>query len=74
MRRKTGRIPFEFERISTLAADLVASGDVLIDVGGMELSRKSACYRRKDGSLTICLIWKGAGSLRVTYTLRGVRL
>ncbi|HOT82290.1 MAG TPA: hypothetical protein PLQ12_03190, partial [Candidatus Defluviicoccus seviourii] len=65
MRRKVGRLRVPFEKISEIAAAAVADGEIVFDVSAMDLSRKSACYRRKNGSLTVCLIWVGKGSTRV---------
>ena len=73
MKRRTGRIQLPFERIVELADKVAASGDARFDLAGLALSRKSACYRCKDGTVTVSLIWAGENSLRVSYTVRGVR-
>lgn len=72
MNRRVGRVKIDFDEIERLAAAWIAAGDYV--PAGWELSRKSSAHRRKDGSYTICLIWKGRNSTQFSATVRGVRL
>jgi hypothetical protein len=68
MKHRTGRVAVAFEELQRFAAE---EGEVLFS--GMELTRKSSVTRCRNGSLTVCLIYKGADGLRGTQTMRGVR-
>ena len=73
-RRRIGRVKIDFSVIERFAA--LEGVRTPMSVFGEEwaLSRKSSLHRRKDGSYTLCLIWKSADGLTMSGTYRGLRL
>lgn len=73
-RYRTGRVKIDFAIIERFAAQEAAAAILPADDGSpWALSRKSAIHRRKDGSLTVCLIWT-RGNASMSIVTRGVRL
>jgi hypothetical protein len=74
-RRFTGRLKVPFEHIEKIAASELAEDAFAKAMGtSWTLTRHSALYRRKDGSYTLQLIWRGADGTTLTSTMRGLRL
>ena len=73
-KRRIGRLNVEFEKIEEFASKLERDDPSLFRVlADWELTRHSAVYRCKDGSLTICLVWHGKEpKATMTRTIRGV--
>ena len=71
-RRKIGRLNVKFDIIEQLASEI--AGDVLFLRPEIDwrLTKHSAIYACKDGSLTVCLVWHAPGTT-VTRTVRGIR-
>lgn len=72
-RRRVGRVRVAFDVIERFAAEWKASGEFAPEGDGWTLSRASSLHRRKDGSITLNLIWK-AGDGQFAVTVRGLRL
>jgi hypothetical protein len=67
-KRKTGRIHVPFEALQAFARE---NQDALF-MQGMELTKRSSAYRCKNGTLTVCLCYRGPDNTRATQTFRGV--
>lgn len=74
-RRRIGRVRVDFAVIERLAEQEFPASIAAALGGDWVLSRGSALHRRKDGSFTLCLIWKQVdGNQTYMSTLRGLRL
>jgi len=73
-RRGVGRVRVDFSVIEKFAAEVLPETPLRVLDEAWALSRKSALHRRKDGSYTLCLIWKSAKGMTLTSTHRGLRL
>ncbi|HEV2501628.1 MAG TPA: hypothetical protein VGV39_01045 [Mesorhizobium sp.] len=73
-RRRTGRVKIDFSVIERFAASELGQSP-LAKVGvRWTLSKASSLHRRKDGTYTLCLIWKSVDGLTLNSTKRGLRL
>lgn len=72
-KRRVGRVRVAFDVIERFAAEWKASGEFAPEGEIWELSQKSSAHRRKDGSITLNLIWR-AGESQFAVTVRGLRL
>jgi membrane-bound inhibitor of C-type lysozyme len=66
-KRKTGRVNVSFEALQAFSRE-----NQIALVADMTLTNRSAAYRCKNGTLTVCLCYRGADNLYVTHTFRGV--
>lgn len=73
-RRRIGRVRIDFAVIERFAAEVLADSAFRHVNADWKLSRQSALHRRKDGSYTLCLIWKSADGMTLNHTSRGLRL
>lgn len=73
-RRRIGRVRVDFAVIERFASEMIEDNRLSIVRDSWTLSRKSSLHRRKDGSYTLCLIWKSPDGLTLTSTTRGLRL
>lgn len=73
-KRRIGRVKIDFAVIERFAA--LESVRTPMSTFGEEwaLSRQSSLHRRKDGSYTLCLIWKSCDGFTLSSTYRGLRL
>lgn len=72
-KRRVGRVRVPFDVVERFAAEWKASGEFVPEGEGWGLSRASSLHRRKDGTITLNLIWK-AGHSQYAVTVRGLRL
>lgn len=72
-RRRVGRVRVAFDVIERFADEWKMSGELAPEGDGWTLSRKSSLHRRKDGTITLNLIWK-AGNGQFAVTVRGLRM
>lgn len=73
-RRRTGRVTVDFaiiEKFATAAAADLSIGEL---ADNLTLSRKSSLHRCKNGSFTLCLIWRSSDGLQISSTYRGLQL
>ena len=73
-RVRTGRVKVDFSVIERFAAAALPDTPLRVIGRDWTLSRKSALHRRKDGTFTLCLIWRSAEGFSLTSTHRGLRL
>ncbi|WP_054310009.1 hypothetical protein [Mesorhizobium sp. 1M-11] len=73
-RRRVGRVKIDFSVIERFAALEGVRTPMPVFGEDWALSRKSSLHRRKDGSYTLCLIWKSADGFTMSGTYRGRRL
>lgn len=71
-RNKTGRVRVDFATIEKLASSVIQDEQLATLADDWRLTRHSAVYRCKDGSLTLCLVWH-ADNMTMTRTIRGLR-
>lgn len=73
-RQRAGRVKIDFSVIERFAASELRQSP-LAKVGvHWTLSKASSLHRRKNGTYTLCLIWKSADGLTLNSTTRGLRL
>ncbi len=73
-RHRVGRVKVDFAVIEKFAADAKADNALAALADSWELSRKSALHRCKNGTYTLCLIWKSPDGMALTSTYRGLVL
>lgn len=73
-RAHTGRVKVDFAVIERFAAEALKDAPLRVIGRDWALSRKSALHRCKNGTFTLCLIWRSAEGLSLTSTHRGLRL
>jgi hypothetical protein len=73
-RRQVGRCKVDFEVLQRIAADELSRTPLATADECWTLSRKSSLYRRKDGTYTLCLLWKGVRGMTLMSTMRGIVL
>ncbi|MGO4558302.1 hypothetical protein [Mesorhizobium sp. 2RAF21] len=73
-RRRVGCVKIDFSVIERFAASEIHQLPLAGIGEGWSLSRASSLHRRKDGSYTLCLIWKSVDGLTLNSTTRGLRL
>lgn len=73
-RRRSGRVKVDFAVIERFAAEAIEETPLAVVRDDWSLSRRSSLHRRKDGSYTLCLIWKSGDGMQLTSTHRGLRL
>lgn len=70
----TGRVKVDFAVIERFAADALQDSPLRVIGRDWTLSRKSALHRCKNGTFTLCLIWRSVDGMSLTSTHRGLRL
>lgn len=73
-RHRTGRVKVDFSFIEQIATKLLPELFPTSIHDDLTLSKTSSLHRRKDGSYTLCLIWKAGDNLTLHSTVRGLRL
>lgn len=73
-RQRTGRVKVDFSVIEKYAAQLLPELLPSSVHDDLSLTKGSSLHRRKDGSYTLCLIWKAGENLTLHSTVRGLRL
>lgn len=73
-RHRIGRVKVDFEVIEKFATEAMTDMPLAVISDSWALSGKSALHRRKDGSYTLCLIWKSPDGFSLTHTVRGLVL
>lgn len=73
-RRRTGRVKVDFSVIEQMATEALPTLFPAHTHDALTLAKTSSLHRRKDGSYTLCLIWKAGDNLTLHTTLRGLRL
>jgi hypothetical protein len=73
-RQRTGRVNVDFAVIEKFAATEIGEHPLAAAGRNWKLSRKSSLHRRKDGSYTLCLIWRSEEGMQLTSTMRGLQL
>jgi hypothetical protein len=71
--KRVGWVQIDFDVIERAAAAELAE-DPLRSLGDWTLSRKSSLSRCKNGSYTLCLIWKDGPNRQLMKVMRGLRL
>lgn len=73
-RHRVGRVSVDFTVIEKFAAIAMTDTPLAVVADSWTLSRKSSLHRRKDGTYTLCLIWKSQDGHRLSSTYRGLSL
>lgn len=73
-RRHVGRVKVDFSVIEKFAAEAFPDTPLAVISERWSLSRKSALHRCKNGTYTLCLIWKSPDGMALTSTYRGLVL
>lgn len=73
-RHRIGRVKVDFSVIEKFAAEAVTDTPLAVISDDWELSRKSSLHRRRDGTYTLCLIWKSPDGWSLNSTYRGLVL
>lgn len=73
-RRHVGRVKIDFAVIEKFAAEAIDDLPLAVISENWALSRKSSLHRRKNGTYTLCLIWKSPEGFTLNSTMRGLVL
>ncbi len=73
MKRRAGRLNLNLDELGLLAVRALSDKPSRLVTGPWRLTRHSSVFRRRDGTLTLVLVWHAACGATLTQTIRGVR-